>query len=237
MKLKRYITALQRFHRSRGFGIHSPFAFKFVLNVLRERLPYYAYEDIKKLRTLAISHTNGVWRRKRVISLKSAKMLFRVTNYFNPSQILQIGTSYGVSSASMLAVSSKSELFLCKPNAKEFPATHDILSHFGNTIHYFPSFKQGIEAYAHTESGEKMPFVVVNEIEPEEYNSLLSYLYKVRNDSGVIIIRNLSRNAHTQALWEALRDVAPTGMTFYNHNMAIIVASPKLLHQNFSLWF
>ena len=104
---------MQRLHRSKGFGIHSPFAFKFVLNVLRERMPYYAYEEISHLRSIAASHAKGMFKRKRIISFKSAKMLFRITNYFNPSHILQLGTSYGVSSASMLAVSPDIQLFLC----------------------------------------------------------------------------------------------------------------------------
>ena len=44
-RMHRYRTALSRRHRSGGFGIHSPFAFNFVLNVLRERLPYYADDE------------------------------------------------------------------------------------------------------------------------------------------------------------------------------------------------
>ena len=68
MKLKRYLTALRRYSRSKGFGIHSPFAFHFVLNVLRERLPYYAYEDIAEIRQLAIDQTHNFWRHPRIIS-------------------------------------------------------------------------------------------------------------------------------------------------------------------------
>lgn len=39
---------LKRQRSSRGFGIHSPFAYDFVVNVLRERCLYYAYSDIRK---------------------------------------------------------------------------------------------------------------------------------------------------------------------------------------------
>ena len=38
---------IKRQRSSRGFGIHSPFAYNFVMNVLREKYPYYAYDEIK----------------------------------------------------------------------------------------------------------------------------------------------------------------------------------------------
>ena len=41
-RLRRYRTAFKRYRHGKGFGIHSPFAFSFVLKVLRERLPYYS---------------------------------------------------------------------------------------------------------------------------------------------------------------------------------------------------
>ena len=89
MNLKRYYTAFNRYKRSKGFGIHSPFAFSFVLQVLRERCPYYAYDDISSRRKLALSLAADVARHPRIISLKNAKMLFRIVCYFNPRVMLQ----------------------------------------------------------------------------------------------------------------------------------------------------
>ncbi len=39
----KYLTL---WRHGRGFGIHSPFAFRFITEVLRMRVPYYAYSDI-----------------------------------------------------------------------------------------------------------------------------------------------------------------------------------------------
>ena len=43
MPIGRKLNSLR--HR-RGFGIHSPFAFRFITEVLCQRLPYYAYSDL-----------------------------------------------------------------------------------------------------------------------------------------------------------------------------------------------
>lgn len=58
-----------RWWRTRGFGIHSPFAFWFVNEVVRERYAYYAYEKIAGSR--ATSRPCG-------LSFLGAKGLFRV---------------------------------------------------------------------------------------------------------------------------------------------------------------
>ena len=237
MKLKRYLTAIRRYHRSKGHGIHSPFAFSFVLNVLRERHPYYAYEEIAEWRKIAIDNAKGFWHHPKIISYKSAKLIFRVTNYFNPKAIMQIGTSYGVSSACALKVSSSSELYLCEASIEQYPVTRLLLSRFENKISQYRSFGEGLNDYRKACEEGNDPFVLINDIKAEEYSEVLTYLYEIRNGKGVIIIRNLMRNPALNALWEAIRNAAPTGMTFSNGKTAIIVATPKLPHQNFSLWF
>ena len=86
LKIKRYYTALDRYRRSKGYGIHSPFAFRFVLKVLRERSGYYAYQTIRDGRNLALVRMveEGISSRK-VLSNKNARLIFRVVNFFNPS--------------------------------------------------------------------------------------------------------------------------------------------------------
>lgn len=40
---------IKRWWRSRGHGVHSPFAFRFITTVLRQPTPYYAYPEIDRL--------------------------------------------------------------------------------------------------------------------------------------------------------------------------------------------
>ena len=146
-RLRRYRTAFNRYRHGKGFGIHSPFAFGFVLKVLRERLPYYAYGHIDELRSMVISRTRHHFRHPRIISSKNAKLIFRVTNFFNPLAILQIGTSYGVSTASMLAVSSRSQLTLCEHHFDRYPVTAEILEAYKGRIAICASLEEAIGRY------------------------------------------------------------------------------------------
>jgi len=61
------LTLFRCMRHRRGFGIHSPFAFRFVTEVLAQRLPYYGYTDI-----------SGDPR---------IRLLFRLTVYFRPTTV------------------------------------------------------------------------------------------------------------------------------------------------------
>lgn len=69
---------VKRAWRSRGFGIHSPFAFRFVTCVLRERGEYYAYTELRRMK-------GG--RRE----LRKASLLFRLVCEFQPAMVIVSG--------------------------------------------------------------------------------------------------------------------------------------------------
>ncbi len=77
------ITYLKALRGSRGFGIHSPFAFEFVLNVLRDRHPFYAYEELERRHKVR----NGSERP----SLQQMKLLFRISSRLDLKYISVIG--------------------------------------------------------------------------------------------------------------------------------------------------
>lgn len=63
-----------RFRRTRGFGVHSPFAFGFITSVLNSPYPYYAFESL----AADIAHAGGSLRPADALTL------FRVLDQFMP---------------------------------------------------------------------------------------------------------------------------------------------------------
>lgn len=234
--IKRYCTAIRRYNRSKGFGIHSPFAFSFVLRVLRERLPYYAYEDIEWRRQRAKSLAAKVSRHPRVISSKNAKMLFRVTNYFNPKVILQIGTSYGVSTTAMLDVDTRSKLILYPAGNPHDMIYNDIVSAHGDRITRCDSMLEAIGAYQTSRGGGK-PFILVNSLIENDMDQAIDIVKSALAEDGVVILRNLSQLPAMNHLWERVNLLLDHGMSFTNGKLAVIVGFSYLPRQNFSLWF
>ena len=114
--LRYYITA----SNGKGHGIHSPFVFHFVTDVLNDKRGFYCYKSIEYLReelkqndtTLTIedfgagSHTKQFHQRKissvAASALKPAKfsqLLFRMVNYYQPKTVLELGTSLGITTS------------------------------------------------------------------------------------------------------------------------------------------
>lgn len=236
--VRRYRTAITRHHRSAGFGIHSPHAFNFVTNVLRCRLPYYAYDDIAALRQAVIKESASRWPHPRIISFKNAKLLFRVVNHFNPMEMLQIGTCYGVSSACLLAVDSHSHITLYEPHLGSYAPIEKVLEAYGERIGCHDSLSGAIAAYR-ARAGREQQFVLINDLPcgASDYAALQAMLHEMLRGKCVVVMRGLARNDLINRLWLECRQWLPAGQTFTNEKIAVIVATPKLQREDFFLWF
>jgi predicted O-methyltransferase YrrM len=114
--LKYYITA----SNGKGHGIHSPFVFDFVINVLNDKRSFYAYKEIEELRHTLLSDNrvvevqdmgagsvSGSTHERKISSIarsaakpkELAQLLYRIVSYYQPQNIIELGTSLGISSA------------------------------------------------------------------------------------------------------------------------------------------
>lgn len=127
---KRPFIWLSRFRHRCGYGVHSPFAFDFITNVVYEKTPYYAYrplaEEEKKLPAA---------RRRRGAgeSLKVKRLLFRLVNRTQPAFIVDAGVASASSlylqaarpGAEYVEATDLSELFLEQGMPVDFLYLHD----------------------------------------------------------------------------------------------------------------
>lgn len=67
------IIWLRRIRYRKGYGVHSPFAYAFLRDVVYETSHYYAYADIEK-------HLSGSWW-QRMVERKKQRLLFRLRNW------------------------------------------------------------------------------------------------------------------------------------------------------------
>ena len=119
---------LLRFRNRCGYGVHSPFAFKLITEVMYERLPYYRFAQLD-------ADLPWLWRfrKKKVLHL-----FFRLTNWFQPQRTVFLGkcplAQAYIAAACPRAVrqtevpqcedGQKALFFLESPDNKVIPALH-----------------------------------------------------------------------------------------------------------------
>jgi hypothetical protein len=87
--IKQILIRLKRFRYRCGYGVHSPFAYNFITNVIYEQTPYYAYRELEH------GKRNGCGRKEKGSgrSKKVNRLLFRLVNWAQPSTIVDGGRS------------------------------------------------------------------------------------------------------------------------------------------------
>lgn len=163
-------------------------------------------------------------------------MLFRIVCYFHPSTILQCGVSYGVSTTVMLDVDSSSHLIIYPGENRQSDICNTITKPYADRITSCPTLADAVSAYC-DESGDKSPFVLIDDVAERDFSLLSDTLFKVINNEGVIIIRNISRSGLVRRLWNDITSAMPHGMSFSNDRIGIIVGYRRLPCQHFLLWF
>ena len=112
-------------------GVHSPFIFDLVTKSFYDKTNYPEYSILKKYRNSLLANKNvlevtdfGAGSRvfksnKRQvskiaktagISTKRGQLLFRIIKYFNPNEILEIGTSLGLATSALSLGNPKSKI-------------------------------------------------------------------------------------------------------------------------------
>ncbi len=132
---KKYLHYYLTASNGKGHGIHSPFVFDFITNVLNDKNEYECYAAIENERKVLLANTtvievedfgagsSVIKTDKRVVkdiaasSLKSKKfsqLLFRIVNYYQPKTILELGTSFGITTAYLASGNTNAKIITCE---------------------------------------------------------------------------------------------------------------------------
>ena len=132
-------------------GVHSPFVYDLLTNVIYNRNRYYCFKKIKNVReqflqskkTICINETywdtlsgsnnecisacskgktntieKKAWQLAKQITIPPvySQLLFRLTNHFQPSKIIELGTSLGFHTAYLAAAGSEIDVITLEEN-------------------------------------------------------------------------------------------------------------------------
>ena len=121
-RIKYLGNQIKRFRHRKGFGVHSPFAFRLITEVIEESSPYYGYVAIEKAKS-----ESG--KKREMPSCKVLKLVFRLVNRFQPIQLIEVGPDSFLRLPAVLAKSNVRYLYEKTPFSlkKEEPFLADFV--------------------------------------------------------------------------------------------------------------
>lgn len=129
---KKYFRYYINASNGKGHGVHSPFVFDFIKFVKNDTKKYNCYTEIEKLRKELLANRNFIdvedfgagssvikTNRRAVYKMaqsslkpkRFAQLLFRIVQYYKPQTIIELGTSFGITSAYLAAGNPSATLY------------------------------------------------------------------------------------------------------------------------------
>lgn len=206
---------INRQRHNRGFGIQSPSTFFFVTQVLKEKLPYYVYPILE-----AIAHGKNH-------KAKHLKELFRITNHYQPSNIISIGSHTAACALVAARPSVASFSIDATPPSK---AIHELLTGYNSKV------QQGdittLTKLALKETRVAGMIYIGNCAERKE---LLEAAIPYTDKNSIIVIEGIRSDKATQIWWKSVIEDQRTIITFDFYNTGMLLFNKERFKQHYIL--
>jgi predicted O-methyltransferase YrrM len=241
------------------YGIHSPFVYKLVTEVLEDNRMFYGYETVKKLRTqllrddtlIRVKDYGGGSRvdnrmHKTISSLanhssispKYGQLLFRLVHYFEPDKILELGTALGISTSYMAWARPSTSIYTLEgcPEQTKVAQSNFEQQQLSNIKVHQGNFKNNLPDVL--EQMQQVDFALFDG--DHRKGSTLHYFEQClpyfTNDS-VLVIDDLHHNAEMEAAWEAIKSYSQVTVTINLFRMGLVFFRTEQVEEHFTIRF
>ena len=231
---------------TRGFRIHSPFIYNFACFVIYEKKPFYVFSKIETLRQSLLKNNNkilitdfgtGINREKTIKSIairslkteKYGQLFFRIVNYLGSKEMLELGTSLGITTSYLAAVSTDIRCTTMEgcPQIAATAADNFKQLKLDNVNLVVGNIDEKLATVL--EKTEKLDFVFIDA--NHRYEPLMHYFEQILpklHDKSVLIIDDLYWSADMEKAWETLKNHPKVSATIDLFQVGIIFLNPEL---------
>ncbi|CAN5596906.1 class I SAM-dependent methyltransferase [soil metagenome] len=237
----------------KGHGIHSPFVFEFIESVLTDDGAYYCYAPIEAIRNrLQQDQTNlelqdfGAGSRvhtsytRKVSEIansslkpkKFAQLLFRMVNFYQPKNVLELGTSLGITTAYLASANKSVHVItmegagavaaIAKKNFDDLQLENISITegNFDNTLKELLAKKLPEVDFAFIDGNHRKEPTI------QYFEELLPYI----NDYSILIFDDVHWSSEMEAAWEYIKaheavtltiDLFFIGITFFRKEQKV----------------
>lgn len=266
--LRHYLTAWN----TTGEGIHSPYLFALVHHIMRDKNTYYCFADIERRREMLLACNDtldvidygsqgspqGMHVQRRVCDIarnhlenpKIAQLLFRIVLFMQQNEkrhlnIVELGTSLGLTTAYLAAADSRNKVVTFEGSEALLKIAQDtwktlklenIVWQLGN-IDYtlFNTRKDNFDSTpSSTDENIDLAFIDANHTY-EATKRYASFLLKRLNTKGILAIDDIHYSPDMERAWQELKQdpAVTTSMDLYH--VGLLFVDPHYLKRYYKI--
>ncbi|CAN5344977.1 class I SAM-dependent methyltransferase [soil metagenome] len=225
---KKYVRYYFTASNGKGHGVHSPFVFQFIKNVINDNKEYSCYSEIEDIRkgllrdemiidvedfgagSALAPHKKKSVRTIAKASLKSKKysqLLFRITQYFKPHTIIELGTSLGITTCYLSKGNPAATIYTLEGSSNIAALANEIFNESGvkNIQLTEGNFDKTLPHVLNNFSAADMAFVDGNHRKVPTIN-YFRQLIKKTTENSFLIFDDIHWSREMEAAWEEIKN-------------------------------
>ena len=222
---KRIYIWCKRFRYRKGYGVHSPFAFSLITEVIYEKSPYYAYDELRSLRKERNSKLPGY-------CLRVDKLLFRLVNRFRPESILEVGTGTGVSLCYLAAARLDARCVTISEEMNDDSVT-TLIDHCKNATIVQGNTLQSVQEELNLFSTVDLVHIA----HTREYKAVFEMCLPHLTEESLVIVEGIYDTDEKRTWWQQIVADQRTGITFDLYDMGLVFFNLKMNKQHYVVNF
>lgn len=254
-RLKSFISYLLK---AQGIAnIHSPFVYEFMLHVLFDKSDYHAYHEIEAIRkklhqsrqSLLVTdygagNIAGLPVRKKISDIvrtaakppRDAQLLFRIAHFYQCRNILEIGTSLGISTMYLAASGSHTAVMTMEGSSSVAREARRIFEKegFANITLIEGHFDDTLTTALSSMGSTDLVFFDGNHRKEATLNYFRQVL-PVLHERSVLIFDDIYWSAEMKAAWEEIKSDPKVTLTIDLFRLGIAFLNRRLSKQDFML--
>ncbi len=254
----RWIWYMLRAKHKKGFGVHSPFTYKLIKNVFRDKKKYSAYDQVESaFKTLkktsqrgsASDHINFITTHndkasvKKIIdqlslNIKYGRLLFRIASFYKIAKIVEIGTDQGISTAYLANSTHCTDLQMIEGNEVYFLMAKQIVNNFqlNNVTLHDGLFRDKLPLVL--EETKSPGLVFFDCIRNQKVTlDLFNFCKKYAKNETIFIFNGIHYSKESEIVWTTIMQCPDVKLSVDIFRMGLVFFRKELSKQHFIVRF
>jgi len=224
---KKYLHYYFTAHDGKGHGMHSPFVFQFILHVLNNKSNYHSPQGIEEFRKqlfqdqrilqiedLGAGSRVACTKQRSVQQLaksalkpkKYAQLLFRLAKHYQPRNVLELGTSLGITTSYLSAANPNASIITIEGTKEVAEIAKEIFLklRLNNIQLLHGNFDTVLPSVINQQSSIDLAYIDGN----HRYEPTISYFKQLltnTNNDSILVFDDIHWSEEMEKAWEEIK--------------------------------